>query len=74
MLIPLDTVGKGFQIQVWRRVYVDSELGLDNSDSLKILLGLSSADQSEFSLRQQTHFSHTLLFKHVLKSRCSRKQ
>lgn len=28
MLIPLDTVGKGFQIQVWRRVCVDSELGL----------------------------------------------
>lgn len=46
----------------------------DNSDALKILVGLSSADQSEFSLRQRTHVSHTLLFKHVLKSRCSRKQ
>lgn len=46
----------------------------DNSDSLKVLLGLSSADQSEFSLRQQTHFRHTLLLKHVLRNRFSRKQ
>lgn len=46
----------------------------DNSDYLKVLLGLSSADQSEFSLPQQTYFRHTLLLKHVLRNCFSRKQ